>query len=485
MSGAESLSVETQATISKVQVQKKTYPLISQSLLMIGDLSVAAIAFGLAVFIRDSFEGSIDWTNYLSIWPLLFLFPFSYALAGLYQFGIAAPEELRRLTYTTCLNFIAIGAATFLWKVGVLYSRGVYVMAFTFALVGIPLGRVLVRVLFSRQSWWGTGVVVLGAGKTGELVVKTLKKQPTIGLKTLALFDDNPEKWGETVDGIPVVGDLSLAEEYAKQGVRYAIFAMPGLPRQRMLHLVRRYSRFFPHLILIPDLFGFSSLWVQTQDLGGVLGLEVHQRLLMFLPQALKRIMDVGLVLLAFPLVFPLFVLIAFLIKLDSPGPILFKHFRIGKEGKPFQAWKFRSMVMDADRLLEKYLEENPEYRKEWEETQKLKEDPRITRVGKWLRRTSLDELPQIWNVLRGEMSLVGPRPIVEDEIRRYGDLYDLYCQVRPGISGLWQISGRNETTYQERVALDAYYVRNWSPWLDLVILAKTVLVVLSGKGAY
>ncbi|MCS6907948.1 MAG: sugar transferase, partial [Anaerolineales bacterium] len=111
--------------------------------------------------------------------------------------------------------------------------------------------------------------------------------------------------------------------------------------------------------------------------------------------------------------------------------------------------------------------------------------DPRATRVGKWLRKTSLDELPQLWNVLRGEMSLVGPRPIVEDEIRRYGELYELYCQVKPGISGLWQVSGRNETSYQERVALDAYYVRNWSPWLDLVILAKTVLVVLSGKGAY
>ena len=142
-------------------------------------------------------------------------------------------------------------------------------------------------------------------------------------------------------------------------------------------------------------------------------------------------------------------------------------------------------MVVNAEQVLLKYLDEHPQFRKEWEENLKLKNDPRITRIGKWLRKFSLDELPQLWNILCGEMSLIGPRPIVEEETRHYVDIYDLYRQVPPGISGLWQVSGRNDTTYAERVALDAYYVRNWSLWLDLVILAKTVWVVLSGKGAY
>jgi lipopolysaccharide/colanic/teichoic acid biosynthesis glycosyltransferase len=142
-------------------------------------------------------------------------------------------------------------------------------------------------------------------------------------------------------------------------------------------------------------------------------------------------------------------------------------------------------MVQNADRLLHEYLQQHPELREEWERDQKLRNDPRITRVGRFLRKTSLDEFPQLWNVLLGEMSLVGPRPIVEDEVKRYGSLFALYTKVRPGLTGLWQVSGRNDTTYAERVAMDAYYVRNWSPWLDLYILARTVWVVLFGKGAY
>ncbi len=468
-----------------IDVQRVPIPLLSQLILLFGDLTICAISFGWAIFIRNSLEGYLVFEQYLSIWPLMFIFPVSYSLAGLYQFGIAQPEELRRLTYATTLNFIAIGAATFLLKVGILYSRGVFLLAFFFTLFGVPLGRALLRSLFAHQSWWGVSVIILGAGKTGELVVKALRTQPSLGLKPLAILDDDREKHGNRIDNVPVVGDLELAEEFTQQGICIAIFAMPGLERRRMLRHVQRFSRFFPQLILVPDLFGFASLWVQAQDLGGVLGLEVRQRLLMRTPQMMKRLMDLGLILLASPVVIPFCTVIALLIWIDSGSPIVYRQTRIGYGGRPFQAWKFRSMVRNADRLLKDYLDQNPHYREEWEQTQKLKNDPRITRVGKWLRKTSLDELPQLINVLRGEMSLIGPRPIVKEEIRHYGEQFELYCQVRPGISGLWQVSGRNETTYPERVALDAYYVRNWSPWLDLVILARTVGVVLSGKGAY
>jgi len=142
-------------------------------------------------------------------------------------------------------------------------------------------------------------------------------------------------------------------------------------------------------------------------------------------------------------------------------------------------------MVTHADELLERHLQENPNLRREWETDQKLKDDPRVTRIGHFLRRTSLDELPQIWNVVRGEMSMVGPRPIVQDEVGRYEEEFDLYRKVRPGITGLWQVSGRNNTTYRERVAMDVHYVRNWSVWLDVYLLVKTVGVVLGARGAY
>ena len=181
----------------------------------------------------------------------------------------------------------------------------------------------------------------------------------------------------------------------------------------------------------------------------------------------------------------PLYIAIAIAIKQDSSGPIFYRQTRIGRKGRPFKAWKFRTMVPNADQVLKEYLISHPELRANWVQDRKLKYDPRITRLGRWLRRTSLDELPQLWNVLRGEMSLVGPRPIVHDEVKLYEEKFELYTQVLPGLTGLWQVSGRNNITYQERVNLDAYYVRNWSVWLDIYILIRTVWVVLMGVGAY
>ncbi len=165
--------------------------------------------------------------------------------------------------------------------------------------------------------------------------------------------------------------------------------------------------------------------------------------------------------------------------------PVLFEHERIGREGRPFRCYKFRTMVPDADRVLANLLARDPESRAAWSRDFKLRDDPRVTPIGAWLRRTSFDELPQLWNVLRGDMSLVGPRPVVAAELARYGDAVRYYLDSRPGLTGLWQISGRNDVDYAERVALDAWYIKNWSLWYDVVILVKTVRVVLDGKGAY
>ncbi|HYO83779.1 MAG TPA: sugar transferase [Bryobacteraceae bacterium] len=201
--------------------------------------------------------------------------------------------------------------------------------------------------------------------------------------------------------------------------------------------------------------------------------------------QALKRAMDVVLGSLFLVLSFPLLLLAALAIRLESGGPVLFAHTRVGHGGRRFRLWKFRTMRTDGDAVLERHFEELPEARAEWESTHKLRHDPRVTRVGRWLRRTSIDELPQLWNVLRGEMSLAGPRPVVEAEKTHYGAAWPLYTLAVPGLTGLWQVSGRNDTSYRRRVALDAYYVRNWSLRLDIEVLLRTVRVVLLGKGAY
>jgi Undecaprenyl-phosphate galactose phosphotransferase WbaP len=181
----------------------------------------------------------------------------------------------------------------------------------------------------------------------------------------------------------------------------------------------------------------------------------------------------------------PLFVAICIAIKVTSRGPVFFGHLRYGRDGKAFRALKFRTMVTNADQILADHLQRHPEQLLEWQLYHKLKKDPRITSVGRWLRRYSLDELPQLINILVGHMSLVGPRPIVKSEIVRYGTSYDLYTRVLPGLTGLWQVSGRNNTTYEERVALDEYYIRNWSVWMDLYILARTFHAVLQADGAY
>jgi Undecaprenyl-phosphate galactose phosphotransferase WbaP len=199
----------------------------------------------------------------------------------------------------------------------------------------------------------------------------------------------------------------------------------------------------------------------------------------------IARVLDISLILLAAPYIILAFLLLAVLIKLDSPGPVFFRQLRIGQFGRKFPVYKFRTMVQNADRVLQDYLEKSPELKAEWLATHKLKQDPRVTRLGALLRKSSLDELPQLWNIIIGDMSLVGPRPIVDAEVEKYGKCFDLYIQVRPGLTGLWQVSGRNNTTYARRVELDEYYVRNRSLKLDLQILLKTALVVLKKDGAY
>jgi len=221
------------------------------------------------------------------------------------------------------------------------------------------------------------------------------------------------------------------------------------------------------------------------RDLEKVYGPQASQLTLRRGRHTAKRVLDLFLILVLSPPIFLLTAIIALLLKLESKDPILYRQERIGLGGHRFYAWKFRTMIHDADAVLSKYLEQHSELREEWERSHKLRNDPRVTWLGKLIRRASLDELPQLWNVLKGEMSLVGPRPIVEEETVRYGDHFGEYLKVLPGITGLWQVSGRNDLSYDERVALDVYYVRQWSVWMDMQIMAQTVSVVLQGKGAY
>jgi Undecaprenyl-phosphate galactose phosphotransferase WbaP len=450
------------------------------------DFLALAVAGIVSVYLRLAFNGQYSPSLYWQLWPVLGLFLLAYGAAGLYPgVGVSPVDELRRICISTTFTYLVLGAGIFLFREGETYSRGVFLLAWLLSIIAVLLGRLVVRQLFSTSPWWGYPVLILGGGKTGELVIRTLKHQPRFGLNPVAVLDDNPDRCAD-ICGVPVIGPLSIAPFIAKQrDIQHAIVAMPGVSRERLLTILERYASTFSHLLMIPDLFGVASLWVGTQDLGGILGLEIRQRLLLPGPRMTKALLDILLTLTLGVLLLPIVMGIALLIKLDSRGPIFYGQKRLGQDGNYFIAWKFRSMVENADEVLASHLALDKDLRQQWDTDHKLRRDPRITRVGYFLRRTSLDELPQLWNVLRGEMSLVGPRPIVDEEVARYAEKYDLYTQVLPGITGLWQVSGRNNVSYLERVNLDAFYVRNWSIWLDIYILIRTFWVVLIGEGAY
>ncbi len=240
-----------------------------------------------------------------------------------------------------------------------------------------------------------------------------------------------------------------------------------------------------PHVALASPLGFHPTERTRLSESKGTIELHCYSAITGPGARLAKRLLDLGLIAICLPLLLPLVLVLSVVIKATSSGPLFFASTRIGQGGRTFRAWKFRSMVTNGQQVLEAHFQKHPEARQEYLLEHKLKNDPRVTTIGKFLRKTSLDELPQLWNVLRGEMSLVGPRPILEDEIKKYTSVYDLYTTVRPGLTGLWQVSGRNNLVYEDRLYFTRFYVQNWSCTLDLYILWRTIRTAMLQEGAY
>jgi Undecaprenyl-phosphate galactose phosphotransferase WbaP len=451
--------------------------------------SLALFAAGLlAVGLRMYLGTLVDPPFYWSLTPLIIAFLAVFAWWGLYPaVGLSPVEELRRLTVSTSVVYLIITAFTFWVRTAEYYSRLIFAFAWFFSLILLPLARFTLRNILIRFDRWGEPVAVIGYGAQGKRIVDFLLNNLRFGLRPVVVFDgfDSSENQAAPIPMFHLAGHPNGIEQLKIPNIQTVVLITSEMPTDLQDVIVEQQRFGLKRLILIPNLHWVGSVGVVPYDLEGFLGLEVRQNLLNEWEQALKRVMDLITVLVAGIFSLPLFCLLALLIKLDSRGRILYKQRRIGKNGGKFDMWKFRTMVRGADQVLEEHLANSRTAREEWLLTQKLRHDPRVTRVGKFLRKTSLDELPQLWNVLRGEMSLVGPRPIVEEEIKMYQEGYRLYRQVRPGITGLWQVSGRNDVGYEQRVRFDEYYVRNWSIWLDIYILIRTVWSVLKREGAY
>ena len=465
---------------------------VSLCLCVVAGMTIASFLGGIAPAVR--------WGEVAAALPLLLV----YFLEGLYPaVGIHPVIEIRQIIRINAA--VALAAAVVFVSAGAssitLFSLAV---AALLSLVAVPVGRAIARQCAALFPWWGIPVMVCGVEEGITKTVLLLKQNPSCGLRPFIASDSGlyrqsrarvagsnpsdraalPSPRENEVAGVSMhVATNGLLRLARRANIRHVIVVSDGAGS--IDRLLSRLSRAFPHVLVVGEHAGLPTLFRDARSWQGLAGIEVRNRLLLTMPRILKRAMDLFLVLISLPLLAPLLLVIAVLIRISAGGPVFFGHRRYGRRGKPFVAWKFRTMVPNAAQLLKAHLEAHPELRPEWEKDHKLRNDPRVTRLGNWLRRTSLDELPQLFNVLCGQMSLVGPRPIVQLEIEKYGRGYLQYKQVLPGITGLWQVSGRNDTTYDQRVDFDRYYVQNWSPWLDAWILFRTVRTLATRRGAY
>lgn len=412
-------------------------------------------------------------------------------LVGLFPAtGISPILELRNLILTGATSFGLMLLSNALVATLSPFEAVVGMLGGATSVVTLPLSRASMRHYLAAKSWWGERCIIIGAGVQGRAIYKFYQRASQRGLRPIGLVD----RWESATPLAPkldtgrfrYLGSLgSMQELVRRSSVRWGIVA-PGGSEGMDVASVLKYCGGLPNVVVLPSQLMIPSLWANPRECAGVMGVHLKDHLRNPFNAFAKRSVDIVGSLIGLFLALPLFAVAMTWTKVKSPGPCFFGHSRIGKDGRPFKAWKFRTMVTDADEVLEIHLEADLEMRTQWIETQKLKDDPRIIPgVGRLLRKTSLDEIPQLWNVLKGDMSLVGPRPIVKGEIERYRDMFPLYLRVRPGLTGLWQVSGRNDTSYDERVQIDSYYVRNWSIWLDAYIVMRTVRTILLAEGAY
>lgn len=410
--------------------------------------------------------------SYKELFALLAIaLPVLFYRAGLYPaVGMHYVDEFRHIVSATSLAYLILIGGTFFLQTTLVYSRLVFFLGGVLSIGLISLFRYLMRRQLIRWGLWGEPSLIIGDPHQARLLVKYFMVNLQFGIRPVAALSNKPP---------------AVTKAFARKfSIKTALVLMNDIEEAHLL--VEKYRFIFRRVILIRDQQdNYALTGLQTLDFLNVLGLQVKNDLLSGSSQVIKRMLDMlgsffGLLALA-----PLLGLVAILIKLDSRGAVFYRQARVGKDGVVFHLLKFRTMHDNAGQIFKEALENDLKLKYEWDTYQKLKNDPRITRVGGFIRKFSIDELPQLWNVLVGEMSLVGPRPFMEDQRKMYGIRIKTYVHVRPGMTGLWQVSGRNGTTFTRRAALDCEYIQRWSLWLDIYILFKTIKIVLFEKNVY
>ncbi len=454
----------------------------AQLALLVGDTLTLQLVLIVTVLTRALF-GDVTLSVYFYMSFILLFGPVISAMLGACE--IPAPpahRELKQIFTAVSFTYLMVFVFLFMTQSSVAYSRYILVTAWFFSIILVPMQRGFVRRRLCHKPWWSRAVIFLQSKAECQCTWDEIMDNPVRGLRPMMCLNIhiNDHLWSDKI--------LEAQKKYYKP---LFIWCSAGNKEPDHIAFFEEVVHLCRHILIVPPKDErVRKFWYAPRVLGTSSAFLVRQNLSDLRRLRIKRLFDIFFSALAAIALSPLAAYIALSIRKQQKKngeecQVLYTQERIGQGGEKILVYKFRSMVANADSVLEKYLADNEELQQEWEETQKLKNDPRITPIGKWIRKTSLDELPQLINVFMGNMSLVGPRPIVESEIERYGDVYLDYTEVKPGITGLWQISGRNHTSYQQRVWFDRYYVTNWSVWMDIWILARTIPVVIRCEGAY
>ena len=381
-------------------------------------------------------------------------------------------EELRRQTLTLIGVFVLSAVLLFWFELGDESSRFFLLFALALSLFIVPAVRHIVKTLLIKSDQYGLPVVIYGAGKIGRDLARYLEQEKGLGYKPIAFMDDHPAFWGAHLKGIPVLGDTNLVLPEAQ----VAILAMGDIEQDYRRQLLEGPLSNYQSVIIIPDLSELQSMWAGTVDMGSTLGLRIALNLAGPFSRFTKRAFDLSTAALTSPIWLPAVGILSFMVWLEDRHNPFIAQERIGKSGEKFKAWTLRTRVLNGEEVLKDALNSDPLLREEWEYNFRLKNDPRLTRMGRFLLRFSLVNLPQIANVLFGKMSLVGPRPLTDYNDRELTErIRTMRVQVRPGMTGLWPVAGRVATDTDMMEHFDSYYLRNWSLWLDLVVIFRAL----------
>jgi exopolysaccharide biosynthesis polyprenyl glycosylphosphotransferase len=463
--------------------------------LLANDILMAGLGFRLAYWLRfetafpffraDVFASQLYYQGIAMILVPIWIVVFT--LMGLYRREVllGGTQEYRRVFRATTYGLVAVFFVEFL-KPETIVARGWVLLGWPLVFLLTVLGRMALRRLvyaMRRRGHFLSRTLVVGANREAVLMANQLRQWTTSGLAVLGLIGADTETTPDLSPGLRVLGDLEhLDGIIGRYGVTDLVLASSSMSRETMLDLFRRYGTAEGiSLRLSSGLYEIITTGLNVREFGFVPLVGVNRVRLTGTDRVAKWVLDLSITIPGLIVLSPLLLTIAVLVKLDSRGPLIHRRRVMGTNGRQFDAFKFRTMLANADEVLAA----TPELAEEFKQHGKIKDDPRVTRVGKFLRRWSLDELPQLFNVVRREMSLVGPRMISPEEMERYAEWGINLLTVQPGITGIWQVSGRSDISYEERVRLDMYYIRNWNIWLDLQLLWQTIPAVLKGRGAY